>query len=990
MSRRFVAAAITVVLLAGVVAAASERADEGAGAGARAEDPGAPAGSNASLFLERTGDGPASGTRARGAGAGAGGEGELAAAGASPKLDEVPRTPAGWEIRPAGRQVDVLRFPLGVAASPDGRSVVVSSDSGGVQGLTVIDSESLDAVPVPAANLFTGVAVTDSGQVFASGGNADRVFRWQLAGPAAVPQDATEAQPLPVHNGMNGLFPRLGLPSPLPALDGIPVPGYPGGMVLADGRLYVAGTVSEAPDAEHPCPDGQAACARVTIIDPATSNVLGRPAVGLDAFGLAVDTARQRLYVSNWADEAGRGGPGGGTVSVVDVSDPATAHEIAFVHVGHHPSALQLSSDGRTLFVANTNDDTISVLDVSPEDPDDIEVERTESVAPVSGVPVGAHPDAFALSPDGKTLFVALAGLNAVELRDGRTGSRLSDEPLYIPTGWYPAALTVTRDTSSYRLWVVNAKGSGFGPGANGSVFFQGSETGGSVSVIDLPLSDWSPESDAQVREWTDQARENDLLDRAPVDACAPAANVVVSEVLCPPRGKRSPIKHVVYIVTENKTFDQYFGDVNLTGGEGFDADPSLVLYGQPVTPNHHAFAERYSLNDRFFSDAEVSVTGHAWAAAGIATDHNERTWHADYDEGIRGNHGGGDSLRPGIGGPAAGLAGAADDELQDAEGGAIFEAFVRAGATPPSDRPGRLSLAIYGERTARESGDRMNAYKAPYWKDGDLRYFDSCRAAQFVHGEAPNGPVPEALAQSPGIPVVGPATLNDCEGRQLPPQFSLAHWTKIYETEHERDVMPSLIYMSLPVNHTMGANLGSPTPQSMVADNDFALGMIVEGLSHSPFWSSTAVFITEDDTQVAADHVSSLRDYLQVISPWAKRGANHQWGSMPAILRTIETIFDVEPFTVNDRIALPQHGAFLTHLEDKPNETPYDAIRPAVPFALNEPGPVSQELAARSAAIDFSTYDLADETTLNGILYALARGTTVEEALAFLERAGS
>jgi DNA-binding beta-propeller fold protein YncE len=966
---RAVAIAVCAMLLAGVAAAASERS------GQRDTAVGLPApsmGANADRFLDLTLDG--SDATAPGSA-----DALLASVGKSPELDGVPRTPAGWAIRPAGRQVEVLRFPLGLAASPDGASVVVSSDSGGVQGLTVIDAASLTAAPVPAANLFMGVAVTGGGQVFASGGNADRVFRWQLIGPVAVPLDLTEAQPIPVHNAMNGLLPSLGIPSPLPALDGIDVPGYPGGMVLAGNRLYVAGTVSEPPDAAHPCPGGQAACARVTIIDPATSTVLGRPAVGLDAFGLAVDTARQRLYVSNWADEAGRGGSSGGTVSVVDISDPATAQEIAVVPVGHHPSALQLSADGSTLFVANTNDDTISVLDVAGAVP---VVRSTESVAPLSGVPVGAHPDAFALSPDGRTLFVALAGLNAVELRDGRTGSRLSGEPLYIPTGWYPSALAVTGDASSYRLWVTNAKGSGFGPGANGSVFLQGTKTGGSVTAIDLPVSD------EQVREWTEQTRENDLLDRAPADACAPADGVVVSEVLCPPGGQRSPIRHVVYIVTENKTFDQYFGDVNLTGGEGFDADPALALYGAPVTPNHHALATRYSLNDRFFSDAEVSVTGHAWTSAGIATDHNERTWPADYDEGVRGNHGGGDALRPGIGGPAGGLAGAADDELQDAEGGAIFEAFVRAGATPPSDDPGNLSLAIYGERTALESGD-MNTYKAPGWKDGDLRYFDSCRAAQFVDGVAPNGPVPEDAPQAPSVPVVGAVTINDCEGRTLPPQFNLAHWTDVHDSTG-RDVMPSLIYMSLPVNHTMGANLGSPTPQSMVADNDFAIGMIVEALSRSPFWGSTAVFLTEDDTQIAADHVSSLRDYLQVISPWARPGANHQWGSMPALLRTIETIFDVEPFTVNDRIAIPQHGAFVARLDEGPDLTPYDAVAPLVPFGLNEPGLVSEELAALSGQLDLSTYDLADEATLNGILYALARGTTFADALAFLDRVGS
>jgi hypothetical protein len=230
-------------------------------------------------------------------------------------------------------------------------------------------------------------------------------------------------------------------------------------------------------------------------------------------------------------------------------------------------------------------------------------------------------------------------------------------------------------------------------------------------------------------------------------------------------------------------------------------------------------------------------------------------------------------------------------------------------------------------------------------------------------------------------VPVIGPVTVNDCEGRTLPPQFSLAHWSEVQRTTG-RDVMPSFLYVSLPVNHTMGANLGSPTPQSMVADNDVAIGMIVDALSHSGFWGSTAVFVTEDDTQVAADHVSSLRDYLQVISPWARPGANHQWGSMGSLLRTIETIFDIPPISLNDRVAIPQHGAFRASLAEQPDLAPYDLVPTLVPFALNEPGVPGQLL---SQAMDFSTYDLVDESTLNAILYALWRGTTLEEAVAFL-----
>ncbi|MBV9255666.1 MAG: bifunctional YncE family protein/alkaline phosphatase family protein [Actinobacteria bacterium] len=863
------------------------------------------------------------------------------------------RTPMGWLIKPAGTQMDVLRFPLGLTATPDGSQVIVSSNGGGVQGLTTIDTATLAAVPTPQANLFMGVAVAPSGEVFASGGNADRVFRFRTAGPATVSEDATEQAVFPLHAERDA---QMGADSILPVGDGIRVSGYPGNVALGGNLLYIAGTLSEASGSGHDaCPSGQAACGRVTILDTASGTVLGRAPAGLDVYGVAVDPVRKRVYASNWADEAGRGGATGGTVSVIDATNPAAAHEIAYAGVGHHPSSVQLSADRTRLFVANTNDDSISVLDVSGDQP---RLVHKVSVKPLADVPVGAHPDAFALSPDGNLLFVALAGLNAVEVLDGHTGMRPAGQPRYIPTGYYPSALTVTGTAKAYKLWVANAKGRGPGQGPNGSVFSNGINTDGSVNVVDLPASP------AQENAWTRAVYDNDQISEVTVDPCAPHAGVKVSEVLCPPHNGASPIKHVLYIVTENKTFDQYFGDLDPTK---YDAAAYWTLYGRGVTTNHHAMADRWSLSDRFFSDAEVSVTGHSWTSGAIATDHNEKIWPTDYEDGVRGNHGGGDPHRPG---PGQQLGNKADDELQDPEGGYIFEAFKRAGAvTPDQAGPSKLSMAIYGERTARESGN-MDAYKAPGWKDGDIAYFDTCRATQFITGHAAGDPNSGGDV-GPSVPELGAPTLADCENRSLPGQFNLQHWEDVYKATG-KDVMPNFIYMSLPVNHTLAANLGSPTPASMVADNDYAIGLITQALSKSPFWGSTVIMQTEDDTQAAGDHVSALRDYLQVSGPLAKPGPNHQWGSMPSLLRTIETIFKVKPIALNDRLALPQHEAFLPKVPAKLDLTPYTAQKPPVPFALNGPGTPGQ---AASMAMDWSTYDRIDEATVNAILYAIGKG---------------
>ncbi len=860
--------------------------------------------------------------------------------------------PNGWCLSPAGRAVDVLRFPLGVLPTSDGK-VVVTSNNGGVQGLTVVDQATLAANQTTAGNLFVGLAETPDHRIYAAGGNANRVFRYRVAGNTVQTQDATEAATFPIGGAVEGATSRLGATTSLPAVDGIRVTSYPGALVPWGNYVLAAGTLSEPSNGE--CPTKRPVCGRVSVIDTRTDTVVGRAAVGQDPFAIAVDPAKKVAYVANWADESGRG-HGVGTVSVVDLRNPLKPREVAWVKVGHHPVAVQLTKDRRRLFVANTNDDSISVLDVSGR----ARVVATQTVRPVQGAPAGAHPDALALSPDGKTLFVALAGANAIEILDGRTGARVAGHPMYIPTGWYPSALAVTGTAKKYRLWVTNAKGVGPSMGYNASVFANGTKTQGTLNVIDLPV----PAKTANA--WTAAVRSNDSFDDANVNPCATGRGVKVSQVLCPPKGKRSPLKHVVFVVTENKTFDQYFGDLPQSDN-GWRADPTYAIYGQPVTPNHHKLATSYSLGDNFFSDAEVSVTGHSWTSGAVATDHNEKTWQADYDEGIRGNHGNGDPLRGSLPGTQGSAISTAEDELDDPEGGYLFEAFKRAGATPPSDHPGKLSMAIYGESTAISSGN-MDAFKAPGWKDGDISYSDTCRVLTLRDGKAPDGPSP---AFGVGSAPAGIAA-NDCDGRTLATPFTLKHWIDVYK-KTGKDIMPSFIYMSLPQNHTLATTVGNPTPQSMVADNDYALGLLIDSLSHSPFWKSTAVMQTEDDTQVAGDHISALRDYLTVASPWAKPGPNHQYGSMPAALRTIEQVFGVKPISLFDRLATPMHEAFVTSLRTKPNLTPYTAVKGGVPFDVNT---ASSAGAALSGTLDFSSYDRVDMALLNAILYADARHT--------------
>ena len=947
---------------------------------------------NVQRFLSLTGDGRASATTLASSAQSAAGPAITSGTG-RPSCGSGPTTPAGWCLTPAGRQYDVLRFPIGLAAADPSASsgkVVVSSDGGGTEGLGVIDPTV--ASPVggvtfsPGANLFLGLAITPGGKVYASGGNADRVFRYQLAGPVAVPEDVTQAVEFPTHNATNAVQARLtGGIRALPVGDGVHVAGYPGESVFdaAHQLVFVGGTLSE-PTGSGPgevCPGGAAACARVSVIDTTKENtgtdpVVRRIAVGADTYGLALDAKHDKLFVANWGDEASRGA-GVGTVSVVslDHTTGLPQAEVAAIPVGHHPEALTLSPDHSHLYLTDTNDDLVTVIDTATN-----AVVGSIDVG-IAGHGVGTQPDALAVSPNGSSLYVALAGLNAIQAigLDQTTGLPASGGIVrYIPTGWYPSAIVAVPGATgpgSTRLWVANAKGIGFGPGLNGSVLVQGTTSGGTVNLIDVPAL-----SAPQFAGWTNRVIANDGINASP-DPCD--ARLHPSPVLCPngavpSAANPSPVKHVVYMVVENKTFDSYFGDI----GHGYNADPTWLLFGQPVTPNQHAMATQGvgTLGDNFFSDAEVSVTGHSYTSGAAATDHNEKTWPAGYDQGLRGSHGNGDPLRPSVAQPSGSAAiDKVESTLNDPRGGYVFEKFLQAGAVDPATKAANpaapLSMAIYGEHSTAAVGDSFHAkWTKPGgnvdWKAGDIQYFDSCRALLFVSGHVGGGNTPDT------------DQLRDCEKRQLDPQFTLQSWNDRFRATGQ-DVMPNFIYMSLPDNHTAGTNLGSPTPESMVADNDYAIGTIIQALSASPFWSSTEVIIVQDDTQLTGDHVSPLRDTLEVVGPWSAKAPDHQRASMGSVLRTIELLFGVDPVGVNDSLAAPLHGAFVSDLKQAhdchahatgPGKAPcYTAVRPLVPFAVNQVGAPGQ---AASMAMDWSHVDQIDMATLNAIWWATQHHT--------------
>jgi DNA-binding beta-propeller fold protein YncE len=906
----------------------------------------------------------------------------LAGSGPPTLSDPLPgadRLPNGWGLHPAGTQVLTNRATTGVAVSPNGKDVYATTSGIFEEAVVHIDAASLVPVPTLVSDAFQDPASDAAGNVWASGGPADAVWQFKAVGPALV--DARQAGAAP------------GLPN-----RGIKVTGYPGNMLLAGSRLLVAGTLSVpaatvgAADPGSSC-DRSAICSVVNVVDvsnpDATSPTVHAIPVGRDAFGLAWRQSSSTVYVSNFADQTNTARSSAsaptGTVSVVRLNADGTGSEVQVVPVGLGPSGIALSPDGSTLAVADSGSDQLSVLTLAKTTGLVTKV-RTLSLSAAPGEPLGTSPLAATFSRDGRFLFVALAGINALEVFSvsagsvapipqvvgttylGRTVSDVRVPATYIPTGWYPDSVAVgpTPGATTDRLYVANLRGNGAGPGFYGQLEpLVGSSTEGSVSVIDLPQSTTGV-SEAFNR-WTAQTVTNDelapLFDRSlvPTDpasnACvaAPvgAGATALSDLLCEAQQKRiDPHSlHVVIIEAENKTFDSYFGDTQPTLTNA-NANPAFAEYGAAVTANQHALAESYSVDDNFWNEgAESSVLGHSWLSGGYTTVDNELTWGMDYDQGLRGSRAGGQygpddlsSASPtgfSLSGPSNAEV-SAQEQVMLAPRNLLTDEAYAAGLSVrllgTDSRPGDPVVAA-GDQVPQnlwgESGSDVSS---------DLAWPDVDRAAMFLHGtttshawDVLDGPAPPAE--------FGKKISFTAADYQ---KFTLDAWDAGYrscissgspDSLCQRS-MPNLTYMQLPENHTYVVsnvlNPMDPTPQSMVADNDYAIGEIVQGLSHSPFWKNTIVLVTEDDNQFTGDHVDIHRTFVLTAGGMARQLGKQglvatQVGSFPSIDKTTEILLGLPPMTLFDARAVPLQQV-VADTTGASNE-PYSATYPAVPF---------------------------------------------------------
>src|SRR5437660_729874 len=487
-----------------------------------------------------------------------------------------------------------------------------------------------------------------------------------------------------------------------------------------------------------------------------------------------------------------------------------------------------------------------------------------------------ADPNALALSPDGKTLYVAMAGNNAVAVvRLETTRMRVAG---LVPVGWYPTAVAVSPDGRA--LYVANGKGAGSGANPDGK--YIGNVIAGSVSIVP------APDGTTLVR----YTRE--------VYALSPYSNARLRGVAPDRLTARPPVRHVVYIIRENRTYDQVLGD--LPQGNG---DPHLAIFNDSITPNAHAIARRFVLFDNFYVDGEVSADGHDWSDRAFAGDYNEKTWPQIYSNRRKWDLTNGEDLAT----------------PRDAY---LWDAAKRKG----------LWVVNFGELTESDDED-----------------WSATRRARTNIPGLKDITVPEY----PGF-VLG---IADTTRARLFAD-SVASWDR-------QGRFPDLVFLWLPRDHTLGRQASRPTPRSMVAENDLALGQVVERLSQSPSWSSLAVFALEDDAQNGPDHVDAHRSVLLLASPYAKSGGvDSTLYTTSSVVRSIGLILGLPPLSQYDAAATPLWNAFA----DRPDTTPFTHLANAWP--LDELNP--RAFRSRIPARDLAEADAADEALLNWEIWTSVR----------------
>jgi YVTN family beta-propeller protein len=747
---------------------------------------------------------------------------------------------------------------MSTALSPDGKYLLVLNGGYRPPSVSVIETASGRVTgSVPVADGWLGLAISPKGDtVYVGGGSQASLFEFAFANGVLTPARTFVVVP----QAQRGAQDFIGDVAFSP-----------------DGRLlYAANLYRDS----------------IAVVNPQSGMVISQIKTGRRPYRILFHPDGKSFFVTHWADGTmGQYDTAGGSIMGQPVRVGAHASDMVWRAGAPETAAGEAPPYSARIFVAAANTNHVFALGVTAAK----EVNMVESIniAMTPRQPMGMTPSALGLSADGKRLFVACSDANAAAVVDvDEARSRVEG---FIPTGWYPTAV---RALANGTLVILNGKGlrsysnaeNGPNPSKRPNPVHAGEPAPPAVQFVgrmQTGTASWiEPFTVEQLAAWTARTLAN-----------SPYRDQKLDEVSPLPR-----IEHVIYIVKENRSYDQVLGDLKQGNG-----DPSLVLFGENSTPNLHKLAREFVLLDNFYVNSDVSADGHNWSAAAIAPDYVQKMWPNKY----------------------ANRRKTYDFEEQDAA------SLPPAGYLWTNAAAAGISIRNFGymvNNNAAPGAEQITGVRDPvlakvtnsFYRGFDLDYTDVDRAKVFLN--------------------------------------ELAEYEKSGN-------MPRLIVMRMGNDHTSGTAAGKIAPLSAAADNDYAVGQLVEGVSKSRFWASTAIFILEDDAQNGPDHVDSHRSPAFVISPWVKRHAvDSSMYNTTSMLRTMEFLLGLKPMTHFDAGARPMTAAF----QNQPNAAPYTVEKPRI--SLEERNPAATPAAARAARMNFEEADENDDDELNDILWRAIR----------------
>ncbi len=761
----------------------------------------------------------------------------------NPKASQI-LLPNGWSLSPAGRSLPLGDLPLNIELSPSNKLLAVTNNGQSDQSIQLIDPKSeqlLDERPIGKS--WYGLAFSaDEKKLYVSGANDNIILIYQIINQKFGATDTI----------------RLGKKWP----NKISPTG-----IAVDDKAQILYTVTKENNSLY-------------LINLQTKKILKKVDLGAEAYDCLLSPDKKTLYISLW---------GGDQVALFDTQNRVISTKI---NTEDNPNELLLNKKGTVLYVANANDNSVSVINTSSK-----KVMETISASISPTKLTGSTTNGVALSSDEKTLFIANADNNCLVVFDVSEPGK-SKSKGFIPTGWYPTNVK----SFGKKIFVANGKGftslpnpdgpkpigkpddSGYqkSPTVNKNVQYIGGLFKGTLSVIDIP-------NEEQLEQYSKQVYAN-VPSRKPEKSI----NSIKDNPIPLKPGDKSPIKYVFYVIKENRTYDQILGDIKKGNGED-----SLCLFPQRVTPNIHALANEFVLLDNFYVDAEVSADGHNWSTAAYANDYVEKTWPISY----------------------GGRGGTYDYEgtrkIAHPRDGFIWDYCKRAG----------LSYRTYGEFTDGKTANipALKNHFCPGYAGFDMDVKDTTR-------------------------------------------FNT--WRKDFDQLLAQNEVPQFNTLRLSNDHTSGQRKGKITPTAAVADNDLAVGLLVDYISHSSIWKESAIFILEDDAQNGSDHVDAHRSPALVVSPYTKR--NEVISSMystSGVLRTIELILGLPPMSQYDVAALPLYECFTP----KADLQPYTHHAPNID--LEERNVAVNKSSKKSESFNLAKEDAVPDLELNEVIWKSVKG---------------